>query len=106
MTPTIVISNPDAHHERNVISDLTAPTAKCATMLIANAQITAAIPLMKKNGTIGIHAPIAVEIAAEAEDFHGEGKRCYERSSSLCAMACTSWSGFSLNRSAIRCASS
>src|ERR1700752_3001095 len=98
MTPTIVISNPDAHHERNVISDLTAPTAKCATMLIANAQITAAIPLREKNGMIGINAPTAGEIAAEAEDFQGDGKRCSESPSSLCAMACTSWSGFSLNR--------
>ena len=87
MTPTIVISNPDAHHERSVINDFTAPTAKCATMLIAKAQTTAAIPLMKKNGMIGMNAPMAVEIAAEADDFQGEGKRCSERPSSLWAIA-------------------
>src|SRR6267378_7630160 len=90
ITPTIVISNPDAHQERSVISDFTAPTAKCATMLIAKAQTTAPIPLMKKKGIIGMNAPIAVEIAAEAEDFHGDGKRCSESPSSLCAIACTS----------------
>ena len=70
MTPTIVISNPDAHQERIVIKDFAAPTAKWATMLIANAARTASIPLMKKNGMIGMNAPIAVEIAAEADDFH------------------------------------
>src|SRR5438105_7411300 len=32
MTPTIVISKPDAHQERIVISDFDAPTAKCATI--------------------------------------------------------------------------
>src|ERR1700719_1788204 len=90
ITPTIVISNPDAHHERSVISDFTAPTAKCATMLIAKAQTTAAIPLMKKKGTIGMNAPTAVEIPAEAKEFPGDGKRCSESPSSLCAIACTS----------------
>ena len=74
MTPTIVISNPDAHHERMVMSDFTAPTAKCATILIANDAMTALIPLMKKNGMIGMNAPIAVETAAEIDDFHWFGK--------------------------------
>src|ERR1700730_6900614 len=106
ITPTIVISKPDAHHERSVISDLTAPTRKCATMLIANAQTTAAIPLMKKKGMIGMKAPIAVEIAADADDFQGFGKLCSDKPSSLCAIACTIWSGFSPRRSAIFCASS
>ena len=87
MTPTIVISNPDAHQDRSVIRDLTAPTTKWAMMLIAKAQMTAAIPVMKKNGMIGMKAPIAVETAAEAEDFQGEGNRCSESPSSLWAMA-------------------
>ena len=58
ITPTIVISIPDAHQERRVISDFTAPTTKCATMLTAKAAITAGIPVMKKNGIIGMKAPI------------------------------------------------
>ena len=87
MMPTKVISNPDAHHERSVISDFNAPTRKCATMLMANAAITAAIPVMKKKGMIGMNAPIAVEMAAEADDFHGCGKRCSDKPSSLCAIA-------------------
>src|SRR6267154_523412 len=36
---------------------------------------TAAMPLMKKNGMIGIKAPTAVEIAAEIADFQWFGKR-------------------------------
>ena len=69
MTPTMVISNPDAHHERMVIKDFTAPTAKWARILTTNEAITASIPLIKKNGIIGMNAPMAVEIAAEAADF-------------------------------------
>ncbi len=76
MTPTTVISNPDAHQERMVMTDLSAPTAKCARMLIPKAATTADMPLMKKNGMIGMNAPIAVESAAEQEDFHGLRKCC------------------------------
>ena len=90
MTPTIVISNPEAHQDRRVINDFTAPTAKWATILTAKAHITAGVPVMKKNGMIGMKAPIAVETAAEAEDFQGDGNRCSESPSSLWAMACTS----------------
>ena len=36
-----VISSPEAHHERIVISDFTAPTAKCATILMPKEAITA-----------------------------------------------------------------
>ena len=42
------------------MSDFTAPTAKCATMLMTKAAITAGNPLMKKNGMIGMNAPMAV----------------------------------------------
>ena len=56
------------------MSDFTAPTAKCARMLIANDAMTASMPLMKKNGMIGMKAPIAVETAAEIDDFHWLGK--------------------------------
>ena len=74
ITPTIVISKPEAHQERMVMSDLTAPTAKCARMLMTNAAITAGNPLMKKNGIIGMKAPIAVESAAEKAEVHWLGK--------------------------------
>ena len=59
-TPTIVISNPDAHHDRLVMSDFRAPTMKCATMLSANAVMTAANPCMKKKGMMGMNALTAV----------------------------------------------
>ena len=65
MTPIHVISKPDAHHERIVISDFRAPTAKCATRLIPKEAITASRPPKKKNGMIGTNAPIAVEMPAE-----------------------------------------
>src|SRR5438874_12960347 len=89
MIPTSVISKPDAHHERIVISDLTAPTAKCATMLTTNATITAGNPLMKKKGMMGMNAPTAAESEADAADFHGLGNRCSDSPSSLWASACT-----------------
>src|SRR5438067_257153 len=43
MTPIQVISRPDAHQERIVISDFNAPTRKCATRLMPNEIITAVI---------------------------------------------------------------
>ena len=70
MTPIHVISNPDAHQERIVISDFNAPTAKCAAKLMPKEAITAVIPPVKKNGMIGIKAPIAVEIAADVAAVH------------------------------------
>src|ERR1700720_4598151 len=89
ITPTIVISNPDAHQERMVINDFNAPTAKCATMLTAKDATIAGTPLIKKNGMIGMNAPIAVESAAENAEVHGLPKCCCESPSSLCAIACT-----------------
>ncbi len=68
--PTTVISIPEAHQERMVMSDLTAPTAKWARMLMMKAAITAGNPLMKKNGIIGMKAPTAVESAAEKAEVH------------------------------------
>ena len=53
------------------MSDLSAPTAKWARMLIAKAAMIAGTPLMKKNGMIGINAPIAVESAADIAEVHG-----------------------------------
>jgi hypothetical protein len=38
-------------------------------MLIVNDAITASTPLRKKNGMIGMNAPIAVDTAAETADF-------------------------------------
>src|SRR5215475_14642692 len=70
MIPIQVISRPDAHHERMVISDFSAPTAKCATRLIPNEPITASRPPEKKNGMIGTNAPIAVEMPADKAAVH------------------------------------
>src|SRR5215469_10469382 len=65
MMPIHVISIPDAHHERIVISDFNAPTAKCAARLMPKEVSTASSPPEKKNGITGTKAPIAVEIPAE-----------------------------------------
>lgn len=65
MTPIQVISRPEAHHDRMVMSDFKAPTAKCATKLMPNDANTAFSPPEKKNGMIGIKAPMAVETPAE-----------------------------------------
>src|SRR5678815_3678528 len=70
MMPIQVISRPDAHHERIVISDFRAPTAKCATRLIPKEARTASKPPEKKNGIIGTNAPIAVETPADKAAVH------------------------------------
>ena len=70
MTPIQVISRPDAHQERMVISDFNAPTAKCAAKLMAKEMATAVMPPEKKNGMIGTKAPIAVEIADDVAAVH------------------------------------
>ena len=59
MMPTTVISAPLDHHDRVVTSALDAPTAKCAIVLMMNDAMTAGIPTVKKNGTIGMKPPIA-----------------------------------------------
>src|SRR5260370_41598015 len=63
--PIQVISNPLLHHDRIVIRDFAAPTAKCAASETIAATITAGIPVIKKNGMIGIKAPTAVDKAPE-----------------------------------------
>src|SRR5438034_8080383 len=73
MMPIQVISRPDAHHERMVMSDFRPPTAKCATRLIPNEAITASRPPEKKNGMIGTNAPIAVEMPADNAALHWFG---------------------------------
>ena len=70
MMPIHVISRPEAHQERIVISDFNAPTKKCATKLILKDIITAVTPPEKKNGMIGTKAPIAVEMPAEVAAVH------------------------------------
>src|SRR5258706_10714453 len=62
--PTIVISVPLAHHDRVVTSDLAAPTAKWATVLITKEAITAGIPTVKKKGMIGKKPPKAGDTPA------------------------------------------
>src|SRR5690348_1810325 len=76
--PTNVISKPDDHHGRAVMSDLEAPTRKWAAMLTAKAMITASNPPTKKKGMMGMNAPTAVETAADPEDTQGFGKWCSE----------------------------
>src|SRR5437868_4369765 len=82
--PTIVISAPLAHHDRVVTSDFPAPTAKCAAVLITNDATTAGIPTVKKNGTIGMKPPTAVESVADTVDRQGFGNVSSERPSSSC----------------------
>src|SRR5438093_11626495 len=92
--PTAVISRPLAHQVREVTSDLAAPTAKWARMLIANAVTTAIKPDRKKNGMSGMNAPSAVESIDESSDFHGFGKEVSDRPNSSCASVLRYWSGF------------
>src|SRR4030095_8565726 len=101
MIPIQVISRPDAHQERIVISDFNAPTEKCATKLITKDIITASTPPEKKNGIIGMKAPIAVEMSADNGAVHGLGTRCSDKPSSLGSIACTICSGGWAIRSAI-----
>ena len=67
MAPTRVISRPLDHQERMVISDLAAPTAKCAASEMIAATMIAGKPAMKKNGRTGMKAPTAVESAPEVD---------------------------------------
>ena len=71
MAPIAVISRPDDHQERTVISDLAAPTAKCAASEMMAAAMTASIPLRKKKGMIGMAAPTAVDRAPELAETIG-----------------------------------
>src|SRR3984885_15878485 len=76
--PTTVISKPEDHHERTVMRDLAAPTAKCAASDTTAAAITAGIPCKKKKGMTGMIAPTAVDNAPELAETSG-----FERASSL-----------------------
>src|SRR5208337_4627115 len=69
--PTAVISKPLPHQERTVISDLAAPTAKCAASEMMAEKITAGYPLKKKNGMMGTKAPTAVDNAPENAEVTG-----------------------------------
>src|SRR3989442_13732614 len=101
MMPIQVISNPDAHQERMVISDFNAPTRKGAAKLMPKEMATAVMPPVKKNGMIGTKAPIAVEMAEEGAAVHCFGKQSPDKPSSLCAMPCTHCSGCPPRRSAL-----
>src|ERR1051326_524746 len=103
MIPIHVISKPDAHQERMVISDFNAPTAKWAAKLMAQEAITAAMPPKKKNGTIGTKAPVGVEMAQDNEAFQKSETRSSNTQSSFCALACPICPGSSGSRSAILC---
>ncbi len=53
------------------MSDLAAPTAKCAMSEMTAATTMAGIPDMKKNGSTGMNAPMAVESAPEVAETQG-----------------------------------
>ena len=69
----IVISMPLFHGLKPVTTVLAAPIKKCANVLIANEKIMAEYPLIKKNGTIGMKAPAAVDRVADKADIQGLG---------------------------------
>src|SRR5262245_40072144 len=71
--PTTGVSSPLAQDGRVVTSAFEAPTAKCAIVLMMNDAMTAGMPTAKKNGTIGMKPPTAVEAAAEIVDLNGLG---------------------------------
>src|SRR5258706_13012558 len=99
--PTRVISAPLAHHDRIVTSDLDAPTAKCAIVLMMNEAMTAGMPTVKKNGMMGMNPPMAVETLADTMDCHGLGNVSSDNPSSSCTSARRNWLGSVCIRSAI-----
>jgi hypothetical protein len=54
-----------------VMRDFAAPTAKWATRETMAATITAGMPFKKKNGMIGMKAPMAVDRAPETAETIG-----------------------------------
>ena len=69
--PKAVNSRPVLHHARTVIDDLAAPTTKWANKEITAATIIAGIPVIKKNGMIGMDAPVAVATAPTSAETEG-----------------------------------
>ena len=80
--PITVISVPPRQGLKPVTTVLAAPIRKWAKVLIANDEMIAGYPLVKKNGKMGIKAPAAVESVADNADVQGFGKDCSERPSS------------------------
>src|ERR1017187_1544356 len=105
-TPTTVISAPLFNHDRPVTITFDAPTAKCATVLMANDQIRACVPDKNKNGITGTNAPAAVLNIALVAALHGLGKPFSDKPSSSCASVFNNCSGCSASRPAIIFASS
>ncbi len=62
----MVISAPLRQGLRPVTTVFAAPMRKCARVLITNEAMIAGYPLVKKNGTIGMNAPEAVESVADS----------------------------------------
>ncbi len=69
--PKAVNSRPVLHHARTVIDDLAAPTTKWASNEITAATTIAGIPAIKKNGIIGMKAPVAVATAPTSAETAG-----------------------------------
>ena len=61
-----------------------APTAKCAIVLMMNEAITAGMPIVKKNGMMGMKPPTAVDTVAEIVDRSGLGNVSSDNPSSSC----------------------
>src|ERR1017187_1406454 len=105
-TPTTVISAPLFNHERPVTITFDAPTAKCATVLIANDHTSAGVPDKNMKGITGTIAPAAVLNIALTADRHGFGNAFSDNPSSSCASVLSNCSGCSASRAAIIFASS
>ena len=71
--PMTVISIPLSHGLKPVTIVLASPIIKCDIVLIENEKIIAEYPPIKKNGTIGMKAPAAVDKVAEKADIQGLG---------------------------------
>jgi len=76
---------------------LNAPTMKCAMVLMMKDAMTAGIPTVKKNGTIGMKPPIAVDTAADTVDalkaqiLRQQPVRCDEAAWSLWGISLAGW---------------
>ena len=69
--PKAVNSRPVLHHARMVIDDLAAPTTKWANNEITPATVIAGTPVIKKNGMMGMNAPVAVATAPTSAETEG-----------------------------------
>ncbi len=98
--PMMVISAPLFHGLKPVTMVLDAPMMKWASVLIANEAMIALSPLAKKNGTIGMNAPMAVESEADNASRNGFGNDCSDSPSSSLPSVLRAVSGWAIKRDA------